>query len=296
MTQANIILEEEDDMLDWALDGFDEGFLFVYYSTVDQTSHVMWRATDPAQPMWSQKLQVKHGDSIHSMYRGTDKALGRAMELMGDDLLMVISDHGFAPFYREVNLNTWLKDQGYLVLTDDSLESRTQFFNNVDWGRTRAYAVGFNGLYINRRGRERMGIVDPGPESEALLAEITEKLLALKDHATGETAVSKMYRSTEIYHGAHVSTAPDLLVGYRRGYRSSDSSALGSLPRPVIQDRLDVWSGTHLNEAEAVPGVILANRKLQEGSRGLIDIAPTILDAFGIAPLPEMQGRSLLKD
>jgi len=296
MRQAAIIQDEEERMLDFALERFHEGFLFVYFSSSDQVAHVMWRAMDPQHPMWKPALGREHGDAIAQIYRGLDRALGKALAKAGPDaLVLVISDHGFAPFYREVHLNTWLKDQGYLVLTDDALEARTEFFNHVDWGRTRAYAMGLNGLYINRRGREAWGIVDSGAEADALMDELEGKLLALTDHATGSHAIAKLYRASRIYHGAYVGESPDFLVGYARTYRSSDKSALGSLARPVIQDRLDTWSGDHLMETEAVPGIILANRKLAAGSRGLTDIAPTILEAFGIPKSEAMSGRSLLE-
>jgi predicted AlkP superfamily phosphohydrolase/phosphomutase len=205
-----------------------------------------------------------------------------------------MSDHGFAPYYREVNLNTWLKDQGYLVLTDDSLESRTSYFNHVDWGRTRAYSLGFNSLYLNRLGRERRGIVEPGEEAEALMDEIEARLLSLTDHATGLTVVKEIYRASREYHGSHVDEAPDMLVGFRRSYGASDSSALGTLSRPVIQDKTGAWSGNHLMETSSVPGVLLSNRALLVEDPDLKDIAPTILDLFGIEPTDEMRGRPLL--
>ncbi len=295
MDQAAIILEEENRTLDYALQTFDDGFLFVYFSVVDQVSHMMWRAMDPRHPSWTPELGRKFSDSIPSMYRAMDDMLGRALEKVGDDTtLLVMSDHGFAPYYREVNLNTWLKDQGYLVLTDDALESRTSYFNHVDWGRTRAYSLGFNSLYINRLGRERQGIVEPGEEAEALMQEIEARLLSLTDHATGLTVVKQLYRASQHYHGAHVDEAPDLLVGFRRSYRASDTSALGTLSRPVIQDKADAWSGDHLMETSAVPGVLLSNRAILVDDPDLEDIAPTILDLFGIEPTDEMSGRPLL--
>jgi len=154
MQQVGLVLEEENRMMDWALDRFEDGFLYVYFSAADLVQHMMWRAMDPEHPMWSPRLQEAHGDAIASVYRNLDAALGRAVAKVGDEaLVLAISDHGFAPFYREVNLNTWLKDRGYLVLKDPTREAATQFLSNVDWGRTRAYGLGFNGLYLNRRGR-----------------------------------------------------------------------------------------------------------------------------------------------
>jgi predicted AlkP superfamily phosphohydrolase/phosphomutase len=295
MDQIAILLEEENRQLDYSLDRFDDGFLFAYFSVIDHTSHMLWRAMDPEHPGWTPELGRKHGDAIPSIYRAMDDMLGRTLQRVDDDtLILVMSDHGFAPYYREVNLNTWLKDQGYLVLTDDSLESQTQYFNHVDWGRTRAYSLGFNSLYLNRLGRERRGIVEPGREAEELMDEIEGKLLALRDHATGLTPVQTIYRTGEYYHGAHVSEAPDLVVGFRRTYGASDSSALGSLDRPIIKDRVDPWSGNHLMEASTVPGVLLANRPITKRDPDLRDMAPTILDAFGIEPMPEMTGQPVL--
>jgi predicted AlkP superfamily phosphohydrolase/phosphomutase len=295
MDQAAIILEEENRMLGYALDRFEDGFLFVYFSVVDQVSHMMWRAMDPRHAAWTPELGRRFGDAIPSMYRAMDEMLGHTLERLDDDTtVLVISDHGFAPYYREVNLNTWLKDQGYLVLTDDSLESRTSYFNHVDWGRTRAYSLGFNSLYLNRLGRERRGIVEPGEEADALMDEIEARLKAVMDHATGESIVTQVYRASQTYQGRHVDDAPDMVVGFRRGYGASDDSALGTLTRPIIQDRAEAWSGNHLMETSAVPGILLVNRTIQVDDPELKDIAPTILDLFDIEPTPEMTGRPLL--
>jgi predicted AlkP superfamily phosphohydrolase/phosphomutase len=126
--------------------------------------------------------------------------------------------------------------------------------------------------------------------------EIEAKLLALRDHATGLAPVSTIYRTAEYYHGAHVSDAPDMVVGFSRTYGASDSSALGSLDRPIIKDRVDPWSGNHLMEASTVPGILLANRPVAKRNPDLRDMAPTILAAFGIEPTPEMTGQPVLAE
>jgi len=294
MEQARVILEEENRMFFHELERFEEGVLFGYWSVTDQVPHMMWRAMDPKHPLWTPELGAAHGDAIFEIYRAADATLGRTMPHVDEaTTLLVISDHGFAPWYREVHLNTWLKDEGYLVLMPGARESDTELFSNVDWTRTRAYGMGINGIYLNRAGREKWGIVQPD-EAEALIDEISAKLLALQDPANGQTAVSRVYRTSEIYHGRNRDQGPDMQVGYRRTYRCSDESALGGLPRPVIRDRMGAWSGCHLMETASVPGVIFTNRKLVPGDKSLADVAPTILSEFGIPTPADMVGRPIL--
>jgi len=147
-----------------------------------------------------------------------DTVLGKVLEQMDPDTtLIVLSDHGFAPFYRAFNLNTWLKNEGYVTLTEDT---EGEFFQNVDWSGTRAYGVGFNGLYLNLKERELQGIVEPW-EKQKLLDEISEKLLSVRDPKNGEQVVSKVYKASEVYQGPYMKDAPDLIVGYNKGYRAS---------------------------------------------------------------------------
>ena len=78
--------------------------------------------------------------------------------------LIVLSDHGFANFGRQFNLNSWLRRTGYLGPPDC-----TSLLHDVDWSRTTAYGMGINGLYLNLKGRERDGVVEPGQQREQLL-------------------------------------------------------------------------------------------------------------------------------
>jgi predicted AlkP superfamily phosphohydrolase/phosphomutase len=141
-----------------------------------------------------------------------------------------MSDHGFASFDRAVHLNTWLLMQGYLVLKDPAKASDQELFPNVDWDQTRAYALGLNGLYVNQRGRETGGIVAPGAESERLLGEISARLMKWTDGIAGKRVVQRLYRPGSTYRGKNVKNAPDLLVGYSRGYRASWQTVLGAIP------------------------------------------------------------------
>jgi predicted AlkP superfamily phosphohydrolase/phosphomutase len=190
-------------------------------------------------------------------------------------------------------LNTWLLDNGYVFLQDDSQREQTEFLLNVDWSRTRAYGLGLNALYLNLRGRERYGTVMPGVEAEQLLDEIIRKLLSVTDPEADRPVVTHVDRATEVYTGPYVMDAPDLLVGYNRGYRAGWDTILGKFPRAVLEDNRNEWSGDHCMDFRLVPGVLLSNKKLRAGAPALTDLAPTILAEFGIEKTEEMVGQSV---
>ena len=150
------------------------------------------------------------------------------MEKIDDDtLLMVISDHGFKSFARCMNLNAWLHQNGYLALKDGKTESG-DWFEDVEWSRTRAYTMGLNGLYLNIKGREKQGIVDPA-EAEALKGELQEKLNGLVDPASGTVGITGVFIADNVYRGPYTENSPDLIVGYGAGYRASWDSVMGKV-------------------------------------------------------------------
>jgi len=289
--QTDIVFNEELDMLDFELNRFKSGLLFFYIGRVDQLSHMFWRTMDKKHPAY--KSGDGHRQVIENAYIEMDKVLGLVMNRMGENTtLIVLSDHGFAPFYRAFNLNTWLSDNDYITLTDDS---EGEFFTNVDWSKTRAYGVGFNGLYLNLKGREQEGIVGPG-EREKLLDELSDKLTSMRDPENGEPVISRVYRADEIYSGQHTKEAPDLIIGYNKGYRASWETVLGSFPKDILRDNTQKWSGDHLMEAELVPGIILSNKEIKSENPALYDLAPTILGDFGIPRQEGMIGDSIFTE
>lgn len=294
--QATLVRDERLMLLDEVLDEWDgEGFLFFYFSSVDQQSHMLWRFSDPGHPAYEPELVHRYANVLTHTYVSMDKALGQVMDRIGDDTtLIVMSDHGFASFRRAVHLNRWLADEGYLVLKRPlpRLEEDPNIFMHVDWSKTRAYALGINMLYINVQGRERRGIVPPG-ERRILVDEIAQKLLAFRDPETGAQAVTRIYPREEVYRGPHVKDGPDLVVGYAPGYRASWQTALGQVPDALVVDNNEKWSGDHCMDHTAVPGVVLANRPITHPDPSLIDITATVLDAFGVMKPGMMAGRSI---
>ncbi len=290
LDQARVVLDEEIRMFEHELAQFHQGVFFFYFGSIDQLQHMFWRCMDPSHPAHSTCTEQE--PAIESAYRRMDTILKKAMEaIAGEDTLLVLSDHGFAPFNRSFQLGTWLKNNGYTTLTNFS---EGELLNNVDWQYSRAYALGFSGLYLNLRGREPHGIVDPGGEREDLLNELKDKLEAIRDPETREPVVHRVYKTEEFYSGDFLREAPDLIVGYNRGYRASWETALGRFPRrELIEINRQKWSGDHLMSADLVPGVLLANRPIRMQAPALTDLAPTILQEFGLAPGPEMKGISI---
>jgi predicted AlkP superfamily phosphohydrolase/phosphomutase len=286
LEQAKIAGDENRRQYQFVLDRFTGGFLFYYFGNVDQVSHMMWRPRDPGHPAYDEAADRRHAEVVEQLYAGLDTIVGETAARLGpDDLLVVMSDHGFTSWRRSFHLNSWLRDQGYLVLRDPNAED-PGLFGNVDWTKTRAYALGLNGLYINLAGREKNGVVDPA-ERDRVAAEIADKLLATVDPATGAPAVTKVYRREQVYRLAGVERiAPDLIVGYAKGTRGSDESALGGLPREVIVDNRDPWNGDHCMDHESVPGILLASRALRQPAPSLETLAAAILAEFGIDGFP----------
>jgi predicted AlkP superfamily phosphohydrolase/phosphomutase len=219
---------------------------------------------------------------IEDLYRRMDALIGRVMSQLDErTLLLVVSDHGFKSFARCVNLNAWLHQNGYLALKEGKPESG-DWFEDVDWSRTRAYTMGLNGLYLNLKGREREGIVSPGPEAESLKEELRQKLNGLADPASGRSGITGVFDCDAVYAGPYVDNAPDLIVGYGDGYRASWDSVMGKVTAQIFEDNLKAWSGDHCIDPRLVPGVLFSNRKIADEKPAIVDVAPTILQLFGL--------------
>jgi predicted AlkP superfamily phosphohydrolase/phosphomutase len=257
---------------------------------------MFWRTIDAKSPAYDAELAAKHGKVLEDYYREMDGILGHALRAADENTtVLVVSDHGFAPFRRSFNLNTWLVEKGYLVLRAGAPLQGRDIFRDADWSRTRAYGLGLNGLYVNLSGREKYGIVRPGAEADALQREIARRLESVRDPMNKEQVITRVDRAADAYSGPYVSQAPDLIVGYNRGYRVGWDSVLGGISANVIEDNTQPWSGDHCIDNTKVPGVVLSNRTIRADSPTLMDIAPTVLAEFGIARPVTMPGHSIFE-
>jgi predicted AlkP superfamily phosphohydrolase/phosphomutase len=283
LDQAYLTLAEREAMFENALEHTTRGVVACVFDTSDRVQHMFYRHLDGYR-------DARWSGAIEDLYRRMDVLAGKAMAHAGPDtVLFVLSDHGFCAFRRAVNLNSWLHRNGYLALTGGAVESG-RYFAGVDWSRTRAYCLGLSGLYINTKGREGQGIVERGAEAEALKRELIAKLSGLPDEERGETAIRQVYATNKLYRGPYLDAAPDLIVGYNEGYRTSWDAAVGKVTAHVIEDNPKAWSGDHAVDPVLVPGVLFCNRRVDAVDPGIEDMAPTALWLFGVAPPAWMEG------
>jgi predicted AlkP superfamily phosphohydrolase/phosphomutase len=287
LQQARIAGAETERQYRYVLDRVTDGFLFYYFGNLDQVSHMMWRPMDPQHPAYDPRVDPQYSAVVENLYQEMDAIVGWTLSrLRADDLLVIMSDHGFVSWRRAFNLNTWLRDNGYLMLRQGRRGRGTASFEDIDWTNTRAYGLGLNGLYINLRGRESSGIVDPGAR-DALVREIGDKLLRTIDPATGAPAVSRIFRREQVYRlAANGDVAPDIILGYAKGTRASDESALGGVPPEAIVDNRSSWSGDHCMDPDFVPGILLTSSPLRRPAAHLRDLAAAILTELGIDAFP----------
>jgi predicted AlkP superfamily phosphohydrolase/phosphomutase len=293
-TQFKMVLEENHRLFDYLFSKFKRGFFFYYYSSTDLGTHIFWHLRDKNHPVYDAAARERLGDVIESTYEEMDKTVAKVLARFDDrTTLIVMSDHGFGPYYKAFSLNTWLMQNGYLALKDGATTG--SLFKNVDWGRTKAYALGLNSLYLNLRGRERNGIVPPGPEAEKLLKEIKAKLERVTDPENGLRVVRRAHVAGGVYSGEYVEAAPDIIVGYDWGYRTSWESALGDVTADLITTSKEKWSGDHCGATEVVPGVLFSSSKIKLAQPHLYDLAPTILAEFGIEKPDDMVGHNVFQ-
>ena len=295
LEQSHTVLAEHRRAFDAEFPKFNEGLFFFYFSSLDLNAHMMWRLTDPQHPAYDAALAAQYGTALEDFYIQIDQVLGEILAHVDDHTtLLVLSDHGFAPYRHSFNLNTWLWKNGYIVRKEGVTGDSSEPFFDVDWSKTRAYGLGLNGLYVNMKGRERDGIVEPA-QADALLNELKQKLLDVRDPKDSSQVITRIDLAGEVYQGPYARSGPDALVGYNRGYRAGWKTILGSIPPEVLEDNTNAWSGDHCMDYTKVPGVLLSNRKIAADSPALTDITPTILSEFGIAKRDEMKGQSVFQ-
>jgi len=294
LKQAWLFYDEREKMFLSAVERTPRGLTACVFDTPDRIQHMFFRCLDETHPANRGKEFTKYQGVIEDLYRRMDRLVGTVIgKVDNQTVVMVMSDHGFTQFRRGVNLNSWFLREGYLTLLPGKLASG-EWFENVDWDLTKAFALGLTGVFINRKGRESQGVVDSGQELQQLKMELRARLTGLRDDATGETAILEMTDTAQNFSGPYLDDAPDLLVGYNHGYRNSWACAMGRITDSVFEDNTRHWSGDHCVAPRLVPGVLFANRKIAVDSPRITDIAPTVLDLFGVAVPAHMRGRPLI--
>jgi predicted AlkP superfamily phosphohydrolase/phosphomutase len=271
--------------------------------STDRVQHMMWRLIDPKHPMYDAALAAKFGGAIESVYKRADTFVGEVMDRVDPGTpIMIVSDHGFHSWRKAVNLNTWLVQNGYMTLQGqrpadkklDDLFGGGTFWENVDWTRTRAYAMGIGQIYFNLRGRESKGIVSPGAEARQLADELSRRLLTMKDPDGGAPIIRSIYKRDDIYSGEFLGNASELQVGMHDGYRVSWQTTLGGSPEGLVYANMKKWSADHGGyDYATTAGVLIVNRRLTTATPSIMDVAPTVLKYFGVQPPAETDGKAI---
>jgi len=292
--RAKVILNRVDQK-DWDL------MVGVIEST-DRVQHMMWRLIDPQHPLYDAALAAQFGDSIERVYRKADDFVGEVVKRVGPGVpVMIVSDHGFHSWRKAVNLDTWLVQNGYMVMKGQSADKKLSdlfgggtFWENVDWSRTRAYAMGIGQVYFNLRGREAQGIVSPGAEATALADELSNKLLTLTDPEDGTPIIRAVYKRDDIYSGPFINNASELQVGMNDGYRVSWQTTLGGSPAGIVYKNDRKWSADHGGYDYAITsGIFVTSQPINTKDPRIIDIAPTVLRYFGLTVPTDIDGKPL---
>ncbi len=292
--QAQLILEDRLQLFDYEWSQFKSGLFYFYVSSTDQDTHMLWRNMDETHPM-HQASDVRYSGYIYHMYERMDEVVGKMLPAADDDTLFIVcSDHGFAQFGRQFHLNTWLRDNGYLVLKDEAKKKERTNPLDINWDETVAYGVGFNGLYLNQVGREERGIVGPDKAPE-LIARISKELEAITHAETGKRPVYKVYKRDDLYSGEMTPEMPEMLVGYTPGFRCANDSILLETGKEIIDVNKLAWAGDHSMALDLVPGSLFISRPIKKANPNIVDLPVTILDWFGLEKPQQMVGGSLFR-
>ncbi|MFQ5738890.1 MAG: alkaline phosphatase family protein [Acidobacteriota bacterium] len=288
-----------------ALERKEASLYTAVFTATDSVSHMFYRLIDPEHPRYDKDLAVKYGDAIQRVYEKMDFIIGEVLEKLGDrDVLLVVSDHGFHTWRKEFNTNTWLVRNGFMSLKGmeaasgrqklDQMFSGGSFFPNVDWGRTKAYSLGLGQIYINLKGREGHGIVEPGEDYQEVVKEIRSKILEYRDPDNGEPVLANTYSRQEIYKGPETEHAGDIQLSFRSGYRTSWQTALGAAPENILVANLKKWSGDHCSsDVSDTGGFLVSNRKVAEPDPAIVDVAPTLYRLFKVEVPEQIDGKAL---
>jgi predicted AlkP superfamily phosphohydrolase/phosphomutase len=287
----------------WGRYGPDLFLLFDY--GLDEIAQVFWRHYDPAHPAYDPELFFSYARAFEIAYKYVDEALGKFTRgAGGEDLaFFVVSAHGNRPFRRGFCLCRWLLENGYTALAPGAAPKgvdapnpeaalrRGRYRPAVAWERTRAYAQGYGQIYLNVKGREKRGIVARA-DVDALKAELRARLLAVRD--AGRRPVAKVDDGDALFRGPRRPGAPDLVVSLADGYRVSWESVLGGFAEAVFADNRGVVSGGHASvAAEAAPGLLFSNLRLDAADAAVEDVGPTVLRVLGLKPPGGVDGDAI---
>ncbi len=249
LTLCEDIFAGREKILRYHMQSFKEGVLASIFDDLDRVQHM---------------FRIRRPDVVEDWYKKLDAFVGRTRAEVDSwggmkPHFMVLSDHGFSDFKYKVHVNKKLIDLGYLSVKNGQDANN---LNDVDWQKSKAYAIGLNSLYINLAGREGQGIV-PVAEVEETAKKLQAELKALKG-PDKQPIFNNVYLRHEVFNGQLRSYGPDLVLGYAEGYRASSDTGLGRWGAQSIFENKDHWEADHCIDSKLVPGVLFSSNSLDD--------------------------------
>ena len=245
-------------------------FAIVHIMETDRLYHFMWEHMEGGHPKYSKQFM--------DFFDALDRFIGVVGEEVGDDVtLMVMSDHGFCTLKKEIYLNKFLEDRGYL-----SYKGEAKALSDIDPGRTRVFCMDPGRFYINLKGREAEGAVGQD-EYGSLRDKLREELRDLKDD-DGNKVVRDVFAKEEIYSGRNLEMGPDLVINPVDGYDPK-----GAFGKKALSGKGPIV-GMHTYDNALL---YIRGRRLSSGG-SVVDVPMTIFDILGIKPPDDLDGKSLL--
>ena len=335
-------LQRRTDIAAYLLDREPWDCFFVHFGESDTVAHHFWALHDADSPRHNQAQAAHLGQAIHTIYRALDRAVGELLAHAGDGAtILVVSDHGSGGTGTHViHLNRWLAHQGRLkfqaestsgvlaralkqlgLALPSSLQERTfrgplrpladrlesgARLGGIDWSETCAFSEEVNtfpSIWLNVRGREPAGVVEPGLDYERLQSEIIARLVLWRNPATGQPVVERAWRREELYHGPAVQDAPDIIIepaldqGYAYTYLTSAGQAGDPIRTLSPAEHLGAKGGSMNGSHRPAGMLVLAGPEVRPslcltGAR-IVDIAPTLLHLLGEQVPAGLDGRVL---
>jgi predicted AlkP superfamily phosphohydrolase/phosphomutase len=274
--------------------GKDEyDFAMVVEMGTDRIHHGFWRYMDKSHRLYEPGNQYE--SAIHDYYVLLDHEVEKTLELADDKTeVMIVSDHGAKTMIGAICINEWLQREGYLTLKEQPSEPKRMTYDMIDWSKTKAWGEGgyYSRIFMNVQGREPEGII-PKEDYEAERDALCEKLRGITDEK-GNGIGTVVYRPEHIYEKI-VNIPPDLVVHLGNlDWRSAGSVGIGAIH--MFENDTGPDDANHAQEGIFISSMKLREPVAQKSPYSIFDIAPTVLDYFGIEVPGDMIGESLLTD